>query len=410
MRIKNKLIFFLGALILTLTVNFSVFAAQGTTNDTDDVKNTINNYFSTFYKSLEILETPNYTGIVESNKDTELYIAQNELHIEQYKLINLSYENTAFNLDFKNLKVKDSSAEVTLLMNCTYNYSTTPDVVSSMSKVKYKFGLIKEGSKWVINYIDSDSDEFSDFKDAVAKKAINTTPDVVVKKTKQDLINKAKDTVKYLGGSPTADKTHKIVNPQTISLSGYTSHPYNTSSGVAYALSYAESPNPNFYYYENADCTNFVSQCLRAAYGGTNSGISSKSAMTSTWYGGSGGGSTSWESVPGLWKQVVTSYPGNGPNGTGYNNNSPYYNFAPGRIYLGEVLQFKNISSSTLVEYSHSVYVTSSKNSSNKYYNEILVSQHSSLWKNRNLYDLILGKGGNSCYMRDIAFTSAYLY
>ena len=83
------------------------------------------------------------------------------------------------------------------------------------------------------------------------------------------------------------------------------------------------------------------------------------------------------------------------------------YDFAPSRIYLGEVLQFRNIDSSSV--YTHSVYVTVSNNTSNQYYNEILVTQHSDNMVNRNLWELILNKGGNSCYMRDIAFTDAFL-
>jgi hypothetical protein len=39
---------------------------------------------------------------------------------------------------------------------------------------------------------------------------------------------------------------------------------YNRHSAVNYALKYAYSPNPDYKYFPNADCANFVSQCLHA--------------------------------------------------------------------------------------------------------------------------------------------------
>lgn len=413
MRKKRKFIFFTIILTLIFSVNIPILAFAKESIDNSSVENTINNYFSIYFKSLETLETPNYMDVVEENSNTQLYKAINEIQIEQNKIGNLSYQNIVFDLNYQDISINEENAEVSVLMSCKYNYSTTPNSESSMSGVMYKFNLSKRNSNWIITNIDTNFEAFNTFKEEFnkrkemkAKKLETIDVSTIIDEVKTKFINDSKETAIYLGGSSKADKTEKIELDKIPNLA-YSSYSYNTSAGVNYALNHAESRNTYFYYVPQNDCTNFVSQCLWAAYGGYNSGISSRVRMSDNWYAGSGGGSPAWESVNGLWNQVVTNYPGSGPNGTGYNNNAPYYDFAPGRIYLGEILQFRNIDSSN--EYTHSVYVTSSGNTNNNYYNEILVSQHTDNWKNRNLWELILNKGGNSCYMRDIAFTSAYL-
>jgi len=412
--IKKITVFLLFSLFLILNKHSYSYATTNVNTNSDNIKNTISSYFNSYFNSLQTLEIPNYDNIILENNNTKLYSAMNELQVEQNKLANLSYQNIKINLEFTDIKIDKNNAEVKVLLNCDYNYSSTPNAKSSIAGIEYRFNLINNNSKWLINNIDSNWEIFDLFKEKLSKNMISNRSALTsydndsntINNIKNELINAAKDTIKYLSGNKDAGNSEKELNTN-INTFRSSSYSYNEYDGVNYALTYGASPNPNFYYVEGNDCTNFVSQVLRAAYGGDNSGISQQSRMSSNWYGGSGGGSYAWESVEGLWDQVVNNYPGNGPNGTGYNNNSPYYDFAPSRIYLGEVLQFRNIDSSSV--YTHSVYVTVSNNTSNQYYNEILVTQHSDNMVNRNLWELILNKGGNSCYMRDIAFTDAFL-
>lgn len=389
-------------------------------NDEDLIKQQINKYFEAYYKSLETFEKPNYEGIVQNNSDTKIITTATELHVEQNKLGNLKYQNTNIKVDVDTLDIDGSQANVNVKVTCTYNYSTAPNYNAGTYGTKYSFGLEKIENKWLITMLDTDDELFDSLKETINEKKSNSrtkrdlnSNDIIIENAKQELLNEAELVVKNLGGSPTADKSPKEPKEEASSIrtkraASYTSFPYESFRGVFYTKVHAENPNSWFYYLGGVDCTNFVSQCLWYSYGGINEGISSKSRMSSTWYASKYGGSSSWESVEGLWNHVVNNYPGHGPNGTGYNNNQPYYNFAPGRIYVGEVLQINNINNGN--GYTHSVYVVHSNNGSNKYYNEILVAQHSNNYKERNLYELILNSGGNSCYMRDIAFTSANLY
>lgn len=183
------------------------------------------------------------------------------------------------------------------------------------------------------------------------------------------------------------------------------SYNYIGYRGAQYAQAYGSSPNANFYS-ASSDCTNFVSQCVWAAYGGWSYGmsnstmvsnISNKVRMVSNvWHGGSGGGMPNWESVESFWS-YVTSNQGNGPKARGYNNGGWYTDVLPIDISQGDVLQKSNNGSS----YFHSVYVVSTPGGSDPTYNLIYVAQHSGNYSNRKLSELI-GVGGS--YIRQIKF------
>ncbi|MCM1186045.1 MAG: amidase domain-containing protein [Lachnoclostridium sp.] len=157
---------------------------------------------------------------------------------------------------------------------------------------------------------------------------------------------------------------------------------YSGSMGASYANKYANQRNTSFYLANGGDCTNFVSQCIWAAYGGWSTSMSAtamknhitnKVRMTSTWYAGSGGGSPAWENVDRLWDYAVGNS-GNGPKARGYNNGGYYTGILPIDIAVGDVLQKSKDGS----DYTHSMYVIGTPGGSNPQYDEIIIAQHSS--------------------------------
>lgn len=179
-----------------------------------------------------------------------------------------------------------------------------------------------------------------------------------------------------------------------------------------------------YFYTTGSDCTNFVSQCIWAAYGGyvpgndttTRSNISNKVRMVNTgtlstsWYAGTGGGSPYWEQVPSLWDFATNTAKTYGPQATGYNNNASYANITPSTVNTGNVLQFYNYNYSV---YRHSVYVTYKPSSGTITWSNLLVSYHSTDKKNVPVIDLInsfTGPDGSAtqpCKMRRMSFSSA---
>lgn len=171
---------------------------------------------------------------------------------------------------------------------------------------------------------------------------------------------------------------------------------YSGSRGASYANKYAGQRN-TYFYDAGADCTNFVSQCIWAAYGGWSTSMSnttmqnnikSKFRMTSTWYAGSGGGSSAWENVDYLWDYAVGNT-GNGPKARGYNDGGYYTNILPIDIAVGDVLQ----KSKDGLDYTHSMYVIETPGGSDPKYSEILIAQHSSEFTIEALTETMLVKG-----------------
>lgn len=202
-----------------------------------------------------------------------------------------------------------------------------------------------------------------------------------------------------------SSQTARLEQDETENWARATAYSYSASRGAEYAKKYAKDANSSFYA-ASADCTNFVSQCIWAAYGGWNSSmsttkmtsnISNKVRMVSgSWYAGSGGGSSNWESVNNLWS-YATSNSGNGPKAKGYNNGGKYTGIQPIDISVGDVLQVSGNGKS----YTHSVYVIGTPGGSNPSYGEIVVAQHSSN-KTRTLSNLLLSYN----YMRQMRFQS----
>jgi len=193
---------------------------------------------------------------------------------------------------------------------------------------------------------------------------------------------------------------------------------YNPTIGINYANKYHTSYNTCFKSITE-DCTNFVSQCIWAAYGGWSSGDSTqtmanniidgitngrrmnKNTNITKWFGHSNGHGNAWESVENLWN-FTTSNPSEGPKATGYNNNALYTGIAPGSIFLGNVIQFW---SSSLGRYRHSMYVVE-RGSAPYTYADVVVASHSSNGR-YSLATKIAGWGGTSCKMRRLSFNSA---
>ncbi len=194
-----------------------------------------------------------------------------------------------------------------------------------------------------------------------------------------------------------------------------TSYTYNSERGRTYADLYYKDGNGCFYNADGkgGDCTNWVSQCVWAAYGGWTSGDSvatmeanikarkrmQPSTTMSNWFGHKNGFSDPWGNVSNFWN-FVTGSPATGPKATGYNDEGKASNLKSTAFLTGQVLQVRNGSSG---KYAHSVYVTGGTNDTLA---NIKITQHSPFSKIA-LDELIDHWGGTSCYLRQLKFATA---
>lgn len=410
---KRKLIALLVLCIFSV-FSHSVFAQTGS-NAEQDVKNVIAKYFDNYFKSFVILEDVNSDEIIESNDNTYLYGKIHEAELARRKDFGTGYKNYDVKLKYVDVDVQKNTAKVNLLMNLDYQYKNAEDVKSALYNVDYVFDLKLVEGKWVISKVETNFDEYQSFKQEVNKKVKNKDAKNLKEATNLVFDEKIKDLkiMKEKGAKDIKDRPVQEAAP----ISAQATFSYNATNGRAWAQRFAEAlESSRFFYTAGNDCTNFVSQCVWAAYGGyvpsndtqTKNNIANKVRMVpNVWHGGTGGGMPNWESVTYFWNYVTGSKT-TGPVGTGYNNNGVYTNLSTSSIAVGQVLQARNGSSGS---YGHSVYVTDllygPPGPGQTWWDFILISQHSSDKWNRVLSDLIANWGGSSCNLRQIKFSSA---
>lgn len=146
---------------------------------------------------------------------------------------------------------------------------------------------------------------------------------------------------------------------------------YDRDAAVQYALAYALNPNPSYVYFEGNDCTNFISQCLRA--GGAKNDFNN----THPWWYNSGQTSICWAVAASLFWYIRTRSDRNlfGIKAQTFyiNDYDTYASKIEGRVVLGDLIQYRN----TKGIIQHSTIITAFDKKG-----EPLVSQHTRNGKN----------------------------
>jgi hypothetical protein len=364
------------------------------TGSSDPVKQTVESYFTAYYNAQKSLAETTMTGILADNDNILLNEAFRSVELEGKKLLNTRIADYSYQIEYKNVSITGDTAAIDLILDLDYHYANSPDVESGIYNVNYRFTLKNDGSKWMIAGIDSDLDNFKLFKDKVEQSggarslSISGQADAILQ-AKKAMISQFQEVAQSINqsGPATNQSTSSNSSNSTVTVQSiynvYTNYNYSPSAAAAYAQAYAESKAPNFYK-ATLDCTNFISQCVWAGYGGTPTlaNITNKVRMTSAWYAGTGGGSTDWENVKSFFTYMMSSKI-LGPQGvtdfSNYNAKHHYTEISPASINIGDVIQYYD------GDYCHSSIV-SLKGSSN--WNQIKVCYHTSDKKNIALSDM----------------------
>ena len=412
----TKLLSIITIISILLTANI-VYAQQSTLSDEQCIKSVVEAYLDSYFKSFITLRQEDTNNIVEENNDTLLYKKMHEWQLAANKMFDTGYKNYELSIDYKNLSIRNSVANIDILLHVDYQYKNAGDIESGLYNIPYTFILQQKGDSWIITKIDSSFDEFEYFKADVDKKI---KAHMSKKKAIDEVANEKIRNISLLAEQMKTSSINRqeVESENVIIQSG--SYSYSASNGASYATRFAEAPISNRFFYtvSGGDCTNFVSQCVWAGYGGyvstndttTKNNIANKVRMVpNVWHGGTGGGMTNWENVTSFWNYAISSK-SVGPKGTGSNNNGKATNLTYGTIVKGNALQVRYGSSGS---YGHSVYVSSVLLGPPEYgdpcgFKLIYVCQHTSDKKNRMLLDLVNAWGGSSnCYMRKISFSTA---
>lgn len=411
---KNKLMLstFLGLCLLAIVlfgISNSNIKAKKLSNK-QQIKNIVNHYFTDFYDSLVTYKLPaNTEDYIENNENTYLYKKILEFDSKSSKNIGSGFHDYKLKTKYKKLKIFKNKAEVKLLLTVDYHYKEAKDMDSAYYNIKYDFKLNKKDGKWKIYFIDTNNENYEYFKSEVQQrkkvlKRIKTRSNAdpvrqSIDQTCEEMTDSSETQNEELKNlTETVDENRQTPEFRSVSKS------YSWKNGIDYALTYAEKKRIFYVVPNENDCTNFISQCVWAGYGGyvkgdkkkTKSNMKNKVRMVSgVWQGGEGGGTGNWESVKSFWSYAIKdkTY---GPKGKGYNNNKLVRTLT--NISFGDVIQSKN--NKTKNDYKHSAYVSSIEK------RLTYVSQHNR--RRRSLSSWINYNGGpGKCYMRRIHFSSA---
>lgn len=395
----------------------------------------IDEFFTIYYDSLKTKTSPDLSAITIENENTLLYGEMIDYEVRAAKVFNTGFDSYSFSYEIINSVSDETTATVDLALFTEISFEDTEDITERYNK--YSFDFEKTNGNWKIKTINSDHIVFTEFIDALSLMPQNASVTSADEQAKTLADN-------YIGALETMDEASASLfrtgNPESsaaIEKSTYTATTLATAGtvsydwhlAVAYANEFALSDNDLFYVATNSngtnmDCTNFVSQCVWAGYGGWDFDASEStnaanianhyrmyytggSGWYSTdWFGHSSGGSGPWESVTSHYN-YVTGNPQYGPSGSGYNNNASYTNVYAAAIEPGETLQFRNPTLST--DYKHSIFVvTLDREFPNPTeYKDVLCNAHNSRYYKEPLTTWITAFGGTSCYMREIIYGSA---
>lgn len=393
------------------------------------LKTVIESYFTQYFDSQKSLSyTAMSNTLLAENDNTQLNEAFREVLINQDKLLNTGMRTYQYQLDYRKCAVSGNTATIELKLNLDFEYQNAPtNCKSGVYGVNYTITLQNNGSAWVIAGIDSDWDTFVAFKALVAeKKSLSAQVQTsAIDQAKANLINQltrmsqssllmqgassgastASDNGAAASPSPTPTATTAITNSVYVSCNTYD---YKATSAVNYAQAFAKAAQSSrvFCTWTDADCTNFVSQCIWAGYVGYTSASDSRTKMNNRsgmiypdWFAGASNASASdyaknWVAVDELWAYITNNSKTAGPKAVGYNNGKVYTGVAAKDINVGDILQF---SKGSATDYLHSVVVTR-KNANT--YNDILVSYHSTDTLDNALSSVITWAGGEKCFMR----------
>lgn len=341
-----------------------------------------------------------------------------------------------FDLRFESI----SGNELTFSADLSYG-RTCSKYRSEQSDFPYVISVSKVGGKYYISEIDTMEPNFYGFmnliSDVDAENSVLTACDVEAvsegqvdaliadyvsfkescKATTIDL-DKVEDMEASYAAYLSSENSLEVASMESVaSPMAATLYSYQRERGRTYADQYYEDANTCFYDStdDGGDCTNWVSQCVWAAYGGWEDGdseetmeanIAARKRMQSSktldnWFGHKNGLGNPWCGVGSFW-DFVTSTPETGPRATGVNDGKKWSgNFVSTDIVTGQVLQVRK---STQSVYKHSVYVTGGTNDS---FANIKITQHTP--NNRIMLDeFIRNWGSTTCYVRQLKFNSAY--
>lgn len=415
----------------------------------EKMRSLVTDFFEAYYDGLVNQKIPALDRYVVSNNNTNLYLSMLKSDVQRSIILGTGYKDYKMNIAECSIEsLSQNCYKVKFLYDLEYHYKMSEDIASAEYNKNFEIELkLISDNELRLSKFNSDSKEYDNFKEEITETCIAengrlstknymNSLDIVSEKVKYET-KEIKNQLGIHAGKKLSqnyayadreeeenEKDHAWDKAGDLffntlayfdnskKASAASKRTYSPANAVKYARKYANVGKNKkgkllFYYVNGNDCTNFVSQCVWAGYGGyvsddiskTKKRIANKTYMTGSWYGGTGGGYANWENVS-KFASYVSASKTYGPRGKIYNNNGKCTKLSG--IKLGDVIQMKSANAS---RYGHSLFVTQvnyTPGAGSTYF----VSCHSYDALNKNLADVYSEWGRNS-YARRISFSDA---
>lgn len=362
-----------------------------------------------YENALVTLKLPSFP-YVERGDNTALFLERLRYKIEFAKVFSTEY----MNLEEKEFQIIDYKKEgethcLTAYASFKFQYCDAPDGLQSGHGMIYMIEVENVDGQMTIVSIDTDANDFITFREEIkSMQSKNESFCSAAKAFADNRILQLENELEFWN--------EQIKAFDVKSNSGYdavsnnirsTSVNYNRSAAVSYAATFGDQYENYIFKRMSADCTNFVSQCLWAGYGGaqgcalTNpeplrNRVAANYRQTSSWYGRNYNSSSEYAAGPfmrvvELWSYATTNT-GDGPRAVGYNDGNVWTSLTV-LPQIGDILQFYNTS---LGRYWHSVIVTriTTNLTQSNILDNVWISQHSGDYVNRPLRETLADNGG----------------
>lgn len=398
-----------------------------------DIANTIGNYFKYYYQSLEkknLLDKLN--EYVSDTDETHLYLKALQYNINWRKELNLGIKESSVSLiDIKYAKTTpDNNIDVKAYIKISYKYAEDPTDTQAGVGGLWDIILKNNNGSLKIISLNSESNDYHNAKklikskkETMAARGTAYSEKEVIDAAYTDINSKIGDLKKLVSTTDVSenDSVEKTLEAPITILSVSVS--YDKIKARQYANLKGFDEDTRIFKRMELDCTNFVSQCLWAGYGGakgnsivSDEGIAACIALAYANYRQIGGSSsTPWwgasqdprsgSLASGHWMRVLELYShitttSAGPRGNKYNNGKKY-TVSTTVLQEGDVLQLSPTSSSS--DYFHSVMVVTGGYSMSDGAANMYVGQHSDEYGYRQLLDCIANNGEYVRIIRPIA-------
>jgi hypothetical protein len=220
----------------------------------------VHQYLALDYETFKNMSAPNTDTLIVGGEFKNYVDQKLKLTAKWRKKIDLKITDYQINKTITNVTMQpDNTAIVEVTLDASVHFNS--DVLYNLNGEKHIILMQKNGDNWIILSEVFDENEIPSVEKIKDKEYIKTKK-ASLDKAEKNFDQEYKNYKDILSSAKTEPQSNSM---QAMAVTAaLTTKTYNRSSACSYAYTWYNTRNPNYPYYIDNDCTNFVSQCVFA--------------------------------------------------------------------------------------------------------------------------------------------------